>query len=262
MRSQIRQILVFAFILFFFNQKEANKSSQIIISVEGLNKAQKCWVGEKYRIKIRSFSLNIKEKIYLNITNNDIIELNKGYLLMKSRGRECLIAYTKDNNSSICFDIYNTPELKFNETNPLRIEINHDKQLNLKLSDYPNSNIKYKSSHPEIIKVDKKGKITALRPGNAIITAEGLDSKRTSVKVLAISNKGLINNKTMDRYDANQYNNLMIVSHPDDETLWGGANLFREKYFVICLTNGYNIKRANDFKELLKFTNNSGIIMN
>ena len=54
----------------------------------------------------------------------------------------------------------------------------------------------------------------------------------------------------------------MIVSHPDDETLWGGAHLIRDKYFVVCLTNGYNVKRANDFRELLKFTNNSGIILN
>lgn len=54
----------------------------------------------------------------------------------------------------------------------------------------------------------------------------------------------------------------MIVAHPDDEALWGGANLFKDRYFVVCLTNGFNLKRANDFKELLKFTNNSGIILN
>ena len=54
----------------------------------------------------------------------------------------------------------------------------------------------------------------------------------------------------------------MIVAHPDDETLWGGANLYKDSYFVVCLTNGYNFERSSDFKEVLKFTNNSGIILN
>ena len=49
---------------------------------------------------------------------------------------------------------------------------------------------------------------------------------------------------------------------PDDETLWGGINLFKYNYFVVCLTNGFNLKRANDFRQILNFTNNSGIILN
>ena len=53
----------------------------------------------------------------------------------------------------------------------------------------------------------------------------------------------------------------MIVAHPDDETLWGGANLYKDEYFVVCLTNGYNYKRANDFRKILNFTKNKGIIL-
>ena len=54
----------------------------------------------------------------------------------------------------------------------------------------------------------------------------------------------------------------MIVAHPDDESLWGGANLYNYKYFVVCLTNGYSIQRANDYRKILKFTKNKGIILN
>jgi len=54
----------------------------------------------------------------------------------------------------------------------------------------------------------------------------------------------------------------MIVAHPDDEILWGGANLLKERYFVVCLTNGYNLVRQNEFKKILKFTDNGGIILN
>ena len=54
----------------------------------------------------------------------------------------------------------------------------------------------------------------------------------------------------------------MIVAHPDDEALWGGLNLFKDRYFVVCLTNGYNAIRAKEFREILKFTKNNGIILN
>jgi len=177
---------------------------------------------------------------------------------MKSIGRDCLIFYTKNKNSTICFTIYKNPEFDLKETDPIILEINSFKTLNIATS----LNIKYKSNHPDIIKVDDKGKITAIRPGNAIITIFESNNIYTQIKVLANSNKGFLNNFTLDMYNASQYKKVMIVAHPDDETLWGGANLFKDRYFVICFTNGYNIKRANDFREILKFTNNSGIILN
>jgi hypothetical protein len=178
---------------------------------------------------------------------------------MKSSGRECLIAYTKNKKiyTKIYINIYNTPEFSFKEKNPIKLEIYNSMRLHLDRRDYPKINIKFKSNHPEIIKVNNGGEIIAVRPGSAIITASGLDGKNTHIKILAISNNGFISNSTLNHYNASQYKKLMIVAHPDDETLWGGANLFKDRYFVVCLTNGFNLKRANDFKELLKFTNNS-----
>ena len=200
----------------------------------------------------------------MKCSKNKVEEISNNYILMKSNGKECFTVYTSNKKvtSKFCINIYNTPELNFNENNPIRIETNSAKQLNLYIRDYPKYNIKYKSNHPEIIKVNNEGKIIALRPGSAIITAEGLDGKSTQIKVLSISNKGLISNYTLEQYNVSQYQKVMIVAHPDDETLWGGANLFKDKYFVVCLTNGYNLERANDFREILKFTNNGGIILN
>ena len=40
---------------------------------------------------------------------------------------------------------------------------------------------------------------------------------------------------------------IMIVAHPDDETLWERAYLMKDGYYVICLTNKYNSKRQNIF---------------
>ena len=188
----------------------------------------------------------------------------KNSFLIRSSGTECLIAYTKTNalSSQICFNIYNTPELIFKENYPIKIETNTHIKLNLDSHDYPKSNIKYQSSNPEIIKINNEGFATAIRPGKSIIKASGLDNKKTEIIILSISNNGLITNMTLNMHNAEFYTNVMIVAHPDDEILWGGANLYKEKYFVVCLTNGYNLPRANDFREILKFTRNGGIILN
>lgn len=44
----------------------------------------------------------------------------------------------------------------------------------------------------------------------------------------------------------------MIVAHPDDEVIFGGANLIAEKgWKVICVTNGGNKVRSKEFKKVM-----------
>ena len=256
--------LKFIFIFFLLILIFQNDSKNIVFLIGNSVQKQKYWVGGKYEIFKRKYLDNKDEKIFLKSLNNKTVEFSNGFILMKSSGRECFLAYIRNKkiNKKICINIYNTPELSFKETSPIKLETYNSMRLHLDKKDYPKVNIKFKSNNPEIIKVNNEGKIIAVRPGNAIITASGLDGKRTHIKILAISNNGFISNYTLNRYNASQYKKLMIVAHPDDETLWGGANLFKDRYFVVCLTNGYNLKRAKDFKEFLKFTNNSGIILN
>jgi hypothetical protein len=121
---------------------------------------------------------------------------------------------------------------------------------------------RYMSNNPGIIKVSNDGVIKAIRPGSAIISASGLDNKSAIIKVISLADNGLINNYTLEHLKVKQYDKLMIVAHPDDETLWGGANLYRHKYFIVCLTNGYNPIRANEFKKILNMTKSGGIILN
>ena len=256
-------IFLFISLYIFFKNNPELISIKIFLSPDISIRNQKFWVGETHRIIISKFPEYSNEKIYLTSKNNRVV-IFKNNLLMRSRGKDCLIAYTNKNkiNSKLCFNIYNTPSLIFNESNPLRIETSSSIKLYVNSHDYPQSNIKYQSSNPEIIKIDDKGIATALRPGKSIITASGLDLKGTEIVILSVSNNGLITNTTLDIHNAEFYKNVMIVAHPDDETLWGGANLFNERYFVVCLTNGYNLPRANDFREVLKFTKNGGIILN
>lgn len=59
----------------------------------------------------------------------------------------------------------------------------------------------------------------------------------------------------------NKAENLMIVAHPDDEALWGGLHLLEGGYFVVCITNGNNSTRKEEFYNALKKSGNSGIIL-
>ena len=259
-------ILIFIFLLLLILFTKLNGfllPLKIFIYPNYNGQNKKYWVGEKHKIIISKYPENFNEKIYFANSNNKIT-LSGGFLLMISSGRECLTAFLKKNkiNTTICFFINDTPKLHFRESNPLRIETNHVKQLDLVSRDYPKKYLTYNSSNPEIIKINNEGTITAVRPGKSIITVYGLDLKNTKLEVIAISNNGLINNNTLYKNNAGFYENLMIVAHPDDETLWGGTNLFKCSYFVVCLTNGYNLERAKDFRQILNFTNNSGIILN
>lgn len=51
--------------------------------------------------------------------------------------------------------------------------------------------------------------------------------------------------------------NLMIVAHPDDEILWGGNQLIKDKYMVVCVTCGTSEVRDAEFKSVMKETGDS-----
>ncbi|MDJ1182697.1 PIG-L family deacetylase [Roseofilum casamattae] len=47
---------------------------------------------------------------------------------------------------------------------------------------------------------------------------------------------------------------LMVVAHPDDEILFGGQELIqRSEWLVICLTNGNNDKRKQQFFQVMNY---------
>lgn len=61
---------------------------------------------------------------------------------------------------------------------------------------------------------------------------------------------------------ANETQSLMIVAHPDDETIWGGSHLLHGNYTVLCITNKNNKKRKKEFMQAMKKTHSKGIILN
>ena len=75
--------------------------------------------------------------------------------------------------------------------------------------------------------------------------------------------KPFLTKKDLDKIDLKNVNKLMIVAHPDDETLWGGVHLIKDNYLVLCLTNGKatgNV-RYDEINKVLNKTHDKGIIL-
>ena len=67
--------------------------------------------------------------------------------------------------------------------------------------------------------------------------------------------------KDWSSIDLNKARNLMIVAHPDDETLWGGAHLLEDDYLVVCITCGNNKTRSKEFKKVMEKTEDQYIML-
>ena len=57
------------------------------------------------------------------------------------------------------------------------------------------------------------------------------------------------------------YNKLMIIAHPDDETLWGGKALIEDDYLVVCITCGKVKSRVFEFVNVMHTTNDKYIML-
>ncbi len=68
-------------------------------------------------------------------------------------------------------------------------------------------------------------------------------------------------NKNFKDIDLTGINKLMIVAHPDDDILWGGAHLIEDDYLVVCITCGVNKTRVNEFKQVMEKTHDKYIML-
>lgn len=75
-----------------------------------------------------------------------------------------------------------------------------------------------------------------------------------------VSDHSVSHKKQIDALSLKDCQSVMIVAHPDDETIWGGAHLLKKHYLVVCLTNGNNKTRRKEFMNVMKATHNTGIM--
>lgn len=62
-------------------------------------------------------------------------------------------------------------------------------------------------------------------------------------------------------YNIEDCNNLMIVAHPDDETLWGGKELLSGDWAVVCITSENNKTRYDEFMSVMDYCGCKGIML-
>ncbi len=82
-----------------------------------------------------------------------------------------------------------------------------------------------------------------------VLTKKANDKKNgLRIQQLELSVKTLL--KTID---LDQVEKLMIVAHPDDETIWGGGHLLQDKgqYLVVCVTAGTDPIRDDELKHAM-----------
>jgi len=64
-----------------------------------------------------------------------------------------------------------------------------------------------------------------------------------------------------NKVDIKNVDKLMIVAHPDDDILWGGAHLIEDDYLVVCVTCGVVRERVLEFNKVMHATNDKYIML-
>lgn len=82
-----------------------------------------------------------------------------------------------------------------------------------------------------------------------------------TVNVKNVTKKMKVASFQINKEKTKDIQNVMIIAHPDDETLWAGDHISKEKYLIICLTNGENEVRKNEFNKAMELTGNYGIML-
>ena len=70
-----------------------------------------------------------------------------------------------------------------------------------------------------------------------------------------------LSEETLSLADVGHTDKLMIVAHPDDETIWGGGHLMEGGYLVVCVTNGKNKERTQEFIDAVSKSGNNSLIL-
>lgn len=63
------------------------------------------------------------------------------------------------------------------------------------------------------------------------------------------------------KIDLNGFDKLMIVSHPGDESVFGGANLIKDNYLVVCVSCGYDVNRENEFIDAVNMSGDKFVML-
>lgn len=243
------------------------------IKYTNVKKTYNTYVKDSTQLKVKITNKKYKtRKIKWKSSNKKVVYVNsKGKIVGKRAGTAKITATISKTNKKVTCRIrvkkrVLVKKVSFATLSGKTVAVGRKRTLRLNYAPTNATHAKFKwtSSDDRIATVSRNGRITGIRPGLVKITAATTDGskKRTSYKMWVTAPNGLITAQILNRVDLKNVNKIMIVAHPDDETLWGGGHLLTGNYLVICLTNGYSKTRTKEFKDALAISGDQGIILN
>lgn len=248
--------------------KKAKCKIKVLQGIKNINitsPTKDYYVGSKYQLQVIAKPFEHDEKIKWKSSDKNIVRVNqKGLIKIKKEGNVTIKAYgTKTKNAaSISIEAKELPRMEFAEGKKKILSTGQQGQLNVRFVNKIWKQYTYSSVDNTIVTVTAQGKITAIRPGQAYIKATTIDGTDTAAILVIVQEKnGFITDVMLNNLELADRTNLMIVAHPDDETLWGGAHLKEGKWFVVCLTNQYTKHRKDEYKKVIAEAGAKGIIL-
>ncbi len=132
------------------------------------------------------------------------------------------------------------------------------------------SSIALETNSPLVLATNERSQCAKLYASSAdvsdvtVLGSDNLISNKVGQNMLADNmpiKQSRITTELLDSLDLEGYDKLMIVAHPDDETLWAGCHLAEDDYFVVCLTNGNNTTRRVEFGEAMTISNDRCLML-
>lgn len=247
-----------------------NQNEKILTGIEiGNIPKNPLYVGENYKMESVFIPNTTDQKdVSWSSSNTDVVTISKDGIVhvigvgnvtitltgenglhktidFKTEKRKRVISLTLDSAKEISLESSNSYQVKFKDVESSLF--NH---------------IEFTSSDKSVVKIDDNGLIQSIRPGVATIQMKSKDSKvAATLKVNVISSNGLLTQEKLLSSGINSAKKLMIVAHPDDETLWGGGHLLEGDWFVLCLTNEFDKVRKNEFYNAMAVSKSKSIIL-
>lgn len=256
---------------------ETGKKASIRVVVKKLVKLKKLkiqadkylFVNETKEIKVTMLPKKNSETLTYKSTNKNIVAVDEdGKILGKAAGTAWIVVRSDKTHKTVKKKIVvrknEAQTIRFTETNSV-VGIAQSKQLEMKINPnwVTNQKINYTSSDPTIATVDQTGKVTGVKTGSVEIRAVLEKNRAITAKCTVIVSKaqGMLTKAMLDKLNLSAVDNLMIVAHPDDETLFGGAHLISDNYLVVCLTNAKISDRAHDFNAAMDISEDKRIML-
>ena len=247
------------------------KKSKPLKKIKITTKNKKLGEGESIRLRLKRIPSNttFKNVKWKSANKNIAVVSQDGIVTAKKAGKVIIKArepFTKK-TATIRLKIKHNPVTGIHWNSVYKtMEVGQKVQLSAQVTpeNATNKKIIYSSSDKTKVSIDENGMITALRPTEyVVIRATSVDGKYRAEYTMKITKStGYLTKGMLDRLNLTNVKKLMIVAHPDDETLWGGSHLIDSDYLVVCMSNGWHKKRSGDFNRVMKQTGEKSIILN